>query len=144
MEPNPNVKSAYCAEVRQYATDLLGYLGKSGGTVPGGFTTKVFELWAAADMDNKAAIAGAWPFIAVALHANRQGGRSWSATSPESRATMTTPTPYLPDPRDHPQERAMPVRARSTSTSAATSPPTPWRRLLTTPERTSPQDCATQ
>ena len=74
MEPNPNIKSPYIAEVRQYATDLLGYLNKSGGTVPGGFTTKVFELWAVADLDNKAAIAGAWPFIAVALQANDKGG----------------------------------------------------------------------
>lgn len=76
MEPNPNEKSPYIPEVRQYATDLLGYLHKSGGTVPGGFTIKVFELWAAADMDNKAIIAGAWPFIAVALHANDKGGES--------------------------------------------------------------------
>lgn len=64
----------YIPEVRSYATDLLGYLYKSGGTVPGGFTIKVFELWAAADMDNKAVIAGAWPFIAVALHAYDKGG----------------------------------------------------------------------
>jgi hypothetical protein len=76
MEPNPNVKSAYCAEVRQYATDLLGYLGKSGGTVPGGFTTKVFELWAKADLFNKEIIAHGWPFIAVALRANDDGGEA--------------------------------------------------------------------
>lgn len=74
MEPNPNIKSAYCAEVRQYATDLLGYLNKSGGTVPGGFTTGVFELWAKADIFNKAIIAQGWPFIAVALQANDRGG----------------------------------------------------------------------
>ncbi|HEX9227579.1 MAG TPA: hypothetical protein VF885_13125 [Arthrobacter sp.] len=76
MEDDPNMKSPYNAEVRQYATDLLGYLNKSGGTVPGGFTTKVFELWAKADFVNKAVIAGAWPFIAVALHANDKGGEA--------------------------------------------------------------------
>lgn len=76
MEPNENEKSPYCAEVRQYATDLLGYLNKAGGTVPGGFTTKVFELWAKADMFNKAIIADGWPFIAVALRANDQGGEA--------------------------------------------------------------------
>lgn len=69
------MKSPYNAEVRQYATDLLDYLGKSGGTVPGGFTTGVFELWAKADMFNKAIIADSWPFIAVALRA-KQGWRS--------------------------------------------------------------------
>lgn len=76
MEPTTTTKSAYIPEVRQYATDLLGYLNKSGGTAPGGFTIKVFELWAAADMDNKFIIAGAWPFIAVALHANDRGGEA--------------------------------------------------------------------
>jgi hypothetical protein len=76
MEEDLKQKSPYIPEVRQYATDLLGYLKKSGGTVPGHFTTKVFELWAVADIDNKAAIAGAWPFIAVALHANDKGGEA--------------------------------------------------------------------
>jgi hypothetical protein len=77
MEPTESTeKSPYNAEVRRYATDLLGYLNRPGGTVPGGFTTKVFELWAAADMDNKFIIAGAWPFIAVALHANDRGGEA--------------------------------------------------------------------
>lgn len=76
MEPNPNIKSPYCAEVRQYATDLLGYLNKSGGTVPGGFTTGVFELWAKADIFNKAIIAQGWPMIAVALDANDKGGEA--------------------------------------------------------------------
>lgn len=76
MEPNPNRPSAYNAEVRQYATDLLGYLDKAGGTVPGSFTTGVFELWAKADIFNKAIIARAWPFIAVALEANDKGGEA--------------------------------------------------------------------
>jgi hypothetical protein len=76
MEDDPNMKSPYVLEVRQYATDLLGYLNKPGGTAPGGFTTKVFELWAAADMDNKFKIAETWPFIAVALHANDRGGEA--------------------------------------------------------------------
>jgi hypothetical protein len=76
MEEDPNMKSPYNAEVRQYATDLLGYLRKAGGTVPGGFTVGVFELWAKADMFNKAIIAEGWPFIAVALRANDQGGEA--------------------------------------------------------------------
>jgi hypothetical protein len=76
MEPNPNIKSAYCTEVRQYATDLLGYLNKSGGTVPGGFTTGVFELWAKADFINKTIIANSWPFIGVVLRANDEGGEA--------------------------------------------------------------------
>lgn len=69
-------RSPYNAEVRQYATDLLGYLGKSGGTVPGGFTWTLFDLWAKADMFNKAIIADSWPFIAVALRANDEGGEA--------------------------------------------------------------------
>ncbi len=76
MDENPNEKSPYNAEVRQYATDLLGYLNKSGGTVPGGFTTKLFELWAKADIFNKAIIAQGWPLIAVALDANDKGGEA--------------------------------------------------------------------
>jgi hypothetical protein len=76
MEPNPNNKSAYCAEVRQYATDLLGHLNKPGGTVPGGFTSQLFDLWGKADMVNKAIIANGWPFIAVALRANDEGGEA--------------------------------------------------------------------
>ena len=76
MEPDPTMTSPYNETVRAYARDLLGYLNKPGGTVPGGFTTKVFELWAAADMFNKAVIAQAWPFIAVALDANDKGGEA--------------------------------------------------------------------
>jgi hypothetical protein len=37
--------------------DLLGYLGKSGGTVPSSFTWKLFDLWAKADEGNKELIA---------------------------------------------------------------------------------------
>lgn len=74
MEFDPRETSPYHHEVRQYATDLLGYLDKPGGTVPGGFTTGVFELWAKADIFNKATIAQAWPFIAVPLDAYDMGG----------------------------------------------------------------------
>lgn len=76
MKPAQKMKSPYNASTRQYATDLLGYLGKSGGTVPGGFTIKVFELWAKADFVNKAKIAQTWPFIGVALRANDEGGEA--------------------------------------------------------------------
>jgi hypothetical protein len=75
-ETESPTSSPYIPEVRQYATDLLGYLNKPGGTVPGGFTTKLFELWAAADMDNKFKITEKWPFIAVALWANDRGGEA--------------------------------------------------------------------
>jgi len=68
--------SPYNETVRAYARDLFGYLNKPGGTVPGGFTTKVFELWADADMFNKEIIAHGWPFIAVALRANDDGGEA--------------------------------------------------------------------
>ncbi|GAA4033074.1 hypothetical protein GCM10023063_15610 [Arthrobacter methylotrophus] len=77
MNPTKSTeRSPYCPEARQYATDLLGHLGKSGGTIPGSFTAKVFELWAVADMTNKFIIASSWPFIAVALHANDYGGEA--------------------------------------------------------------------
>jgi hypothetical protein len=74
MEPDPNEKSPYLPEVRQYATDLLGFLDKKGGTAPGGFTIKVFELWAKADFTNKGIIESAWPFIGCVLRANDEGG----------------------------------------------------------------------
>lgn len=74
MEHDPDEKSPYLPEVRQYATDLLGYLHKDGGTVPGGFTIKLFELWATADISNKRIIESAWPFIGFVLCANAEGG----------------------------------------------------------------------
>lgn len=74
MEPDPNETSPYLPEVRQYATDLLGYLNKKGGTVPGGFTVGVFELWAKADFINKGIIESAWPYIGAVLRANDDGG----------------------------------------------------------------------
>lgn len=72
---NPG-QSPYLPEVRSYARDLLGYLNKSGGTVPGGFTTGVFELWAKADIFNKAIIEAGWPFIGYVLRANDEGGEN--------------------------------------------------------------------
>lgn len=74
MEFDPNEKSPYLPEVRQYATDLLGHLNKKGGTVPGNFTAKLFELWAAADISNQRIIEEAWPFIGFVLNANAAGG----------------------------------------------------------------------
>jgi hypothetical protein len=74
MEHDPDEKSPYLPEVRQYATDLLGYLNKKGGTVPGSFTVGVFELWAKADFINKGVIESAWPFIGCVLRANEEGG----------------------------------------------------------------------
>lgn len=76
MNPKNKMKSPYNAEVRQYATDLLGYLDKPGGTVPGGFTTGVFELWPKADFVNKAIIASSWPAIGVVLRANDRDGEA--------------------------------------------------------------------
>ncbi|WP_223884068.1 hypothetical protein [Pseudarthrobacter sp. BIM B-2242] len=76
MEPDPTQPSPYNETVRAYARDLLGYLNKPGGTVPGGFTTKLFELWAKADFVNKAIIAQGWPFLGVVLVANDQGGEA--------------------------------------------------------------------
>lgn len=55
----------WSAEVRQYAADLLGHLNKSGSTVPGGFTTKLFELWAVSDIFTKAIIAQGRPMICL-------------------------------------------------------------------------------
>lgn len=58
MANDPTETSPYSGEVRQYTTDVPGHLlDKSGGTVHGGFTTKVFELWAKVDFVNKAKIA---------------------------------------------------------------------------------------
>lgn len=76
MEPDPTQPSPYNETVRAYARDLLGYLNKPGGTVPGGFTTKLFELWAKADINNKMKIAHTWPHIGVVLAANDQGGEA--------------------------------------------------------------------
>lgn len=76
MEPDATKSNPYNETVRSYARDLLGYLNKPGGTVPGSFTTGVFELWAKADIFNKAIIARAWPFMAVALEANDKGGEA--------------------------------------------------------------------
>jgi hypothetical protein len=76
MRPDPTQSSPYNETVRAYARDLLGYLNKPGGTVPGGFTTKLFELWGSADFINKIKIAQAWPHIGVVLRANDQGGEA--------------------------------------------------------------------
>lgn len=73
---NATGTNPYIPAVRLYATDLLGYLGKAGGTVAGGFTTGVFELWAKADIFNKAIIESGWPFIAFVLRANDEGGET--------------------------------------------------------------------
>jgi hypothetical protein len=76
MNPSKNQASPYNPAVRLYATDLLGYFGLPGGTVPGSFTWTMFDLWAKADIVNKAIIAQSWPFIAVALRANDEGGEA--------------------------------------------------------------------
>jgi hypothetical protein len=76
MEPDPDEKSPYNAAVRAHARDLLGYMHKSGGTAPGGFTIRLFELWTSADRDNKAIIAVALPFMGVVSRANDEGGEA--------------------------------------------------------------------
>lgn len=76
MEPDATKSNPYNETVRSYARDLLGYLNKPGGTVPGGFTIKLFELWAKADFVNKMKIQQTWPEIGHVLVVNDHGGEA--------------------------------------------------------------------
>lgn len=63
-QPSPQTRAA---------RDLLGY-HHLGGTVPGGFRATLFELWSKADYTNRARLAGAFPDVAPAIAAMREGG----------------------------------------------------------------------
>jgi hypothetical protein len=72
---NPTkLDNPYNAEVRSYATDLIGYLRLPGGTMPSGFTYTLFDLWSKADEENRDLISRSWPLAAYVLRANDRDG----------------------------------------------------------------------
>lgn len=61
-------------EVQHAARDLLGHHNKPGGYVPGGFRSKLFDLWVSADRKHSIRLSAAFPEVAPAIEALSTGG----------------------------------------------------------------------